>query len=429
MKVYVHHYYSKSLFYKIAHGTENRKYDLKEDVGSVFCEYKGNQIQIIFNPILNDNEDGFHLIDFLTINYQLYSNSDYTEIDCINTEKHQTAHRGWTGGEFGVNDVPIMKWIADKLEYRKNWIVLLLRTEKSFIFDDGINYALVSDLEIQIKRLKNHWIFSDNFFIDNLIESEKYPKHNFLFTNTIHQWNELLSIRWYYEFANVYTKLNPPYDLCFSMRYHKRNRVDLIRKLANLENPKIYLSRTDNCKNAEWYRVSNSIKNIENINLNKWEGYDFDDISWIENIEHYLDYIMRILPMSKIHILSESWDWWDKEFVSMYLSEKTYGLLLGKIPFIPTHSYPLTIIQCILNIEEYPFYNEIKKCNGKEDELIKFINWFFEDYDINYEKIKNWINICHNKFINKLNSENSLIDILTKGLGEKQGVSLNKKLL
>jgi len=427
MKIYVHHYYSKSLFYKLAHKTNNRKYNLKNDIGSVFCAYKGNQFEIVFNPELNDNTDGFHLIDFLSINYQLHRNSDYSEIKCINAEQHQTAHRA--GGPFGVNDIPIMKWIADKLETKSGWLILLLRTEKSFILDEGINYSLVSDLETQIKRLKNHWIFSDNFFIDNLLENKKYPNHNFLFTNTIHQWNELLSIRWYYEFSNVYEKINPPYDLCFSMRYHKRNRVDLITKLAKLNNSKIYLSRTDNCKNAEYHRTSNRLNQIKNIHINKFEGDDFDDISWIENIEHYLEYIMRILPMSKIHILSESWDWWDKEFTSIYLSEKTYGLILSNIPFIPTHSYPLTIIQKVLNIEPYPFYEEIKLYNGKEDEIINFINLFFKDYNTNYKKIKNWTEICRTAFIKKLNSENSLFDLLIAGLRREGNTLISKKLL
>ena len=103
--------------------------------------------------------------------------------------------------------------------------IFILRTEKSYIKHDGINYSGVLDLETQIERLKNHYLIDDNIFIDDIIQL-KYPNSNYVLTNTIHQWNELLSIRWYYEFKNIFKKLNQPYDLCFSIRYHKRHRKD-----------------------------------------------------------------------------------------------------------------------------------------------------------------------------------------------------------
>ena len=46
--------------------------------------------------------------------------------------------------------------------------------------------------------------------------------------------------------------------------------------------------------------LSDRIKKIENIHLNSWGTDNWDDISYIENIEHYLEYIMRILPMAKM---------------------------------------------------------------------------------------------------------------------------------
>ncbi len=63
-KIYVHHYYSISLFYKLAHNTTERVYSLNNDIGSVFCLYNGKKFEFIFNPELNDNNDGIHLIDF-----------------------------------------------------------------------------------------------------------------------------------------------------------------------------------------------------------------------------------------------------------------------------------------------------------------------------------------------------------------------------
>ena len=407
-KVYVHHYYTKSLFYKIAHNTLDRKYNLNKNIGSVFCNYDNVEIEFIFNPELNDNEDGYHLLDFLTILSQLNTDEKFSSIDCINKKKGDNAHRGKWGAEFGINDVPIMKWIANTLENRKGWFIFLLRTEKSFIQYDLPTYWQILDLENQIRRLKNHRIFSDNFFINKIIE-EKYPNHTFLLTNTIHQWNELLSIRWYYEFNNIYQKLNPPYDLCFSMRYHKKNRTELIKSLANLKNNRIFLSRTDNCKNNEFFKEDLELKKYNNINISNWEGNDFDDIEWIENIEHYLDYIMRILPMSKLHILSETWDWFNGEITSNYLSEKTYGMVLANIPFIPTHTYPLDILEKTLGVDKYPFYDDIKNSIGKNDNFVYFIEKFFINYDDNLKLCKSWIDTCHNELMKKMNSENSFL--------------------
>jgi len=425
-KIYVHHYYTKSLFYKLAHNTTDRKFNIKNEIGDIKCTYKNLELEFIFNPVLNDNEDGYHLIDFLTILSQLNKDNKFNSIECFNTQKGETAHRGKWGAEFGVNDVPIMKWIADTIETKKNWLVCLFRTEKSFIQYDGILYRPIQDLEFQIHRLQNHKLISDNCFINEIIE-EKYKNHYFALTNTIHEWNDLLSIRWYYEFKNIFEKLNQPYDLCFSMRYHKRNRTAIINGLSNLNNPKIYLSRVDNCINSEYTIYGKSITN-NNINFNITNGEDFDDISWIENIEHYLDYLMRILPMSKMHVLSETWDWINGNLTSNYLSEKTYGFILAKIPFISTHTYPLEILQKILDVEPHPFYNDTKKCIGKSEEFVLFVKNFMKNFEINYNLCKLWTDNCHDLLIKKIYNENSLLDLINNDFNKKETLQPNKKI-
>ena len=426
MKIYVHHYYTKSLFYKLTHNTTDRIINIKNEIGDVKCNYKNLELHFIFNPELNDNKDGFHLLDFLTILSQLTKDNKFNSIKCFNKKKGEDAHRGKWGAEFGVNDVPIMKWIADTLENKKDWLVCLFRTEKSFVKYDGINYYPIQELETQIHRLKNHKIITDNCFINDIIE-EKYPNHYFALTNTIHEWNDLLSIRWFYEFKNIFEKLKQPYDLCFSMRYHKRNRTQIINGLSDLNNSKIYLSRVDNCINNEYSIYSKEIKN-DNINFNITNGNDFDDISWIENIEHYLDYLMRILPMSKVHILSETWDWVPGNLTSNYLSEKTYGFILANIPFISTHGYPLEILQKMLNVEPHPFYKEAKECNGKPHLFIKFVENFMENFENNHNLCILWSEICHQKLIQKINNENSLLDLINIDF-KKETKIINKTLI
>jgi hypothetical protein len=426
MKIYVHHYYTKSLFYKLAHNTTNRIINIKNEIGDVKCNYKNLKLQFIFNPELNDNEDGFHLLDFLTILSQLNKDNKLNLIECFNKKKGEDAHRGKWGAEFGVNDVPIMKWIADTLENKKDWLICLFRTEKSFVKYDGINYFPIQELETQLIRLKKHKLITDNFFTNDIIE-QNYPNHYFALTNTIHEWNDLLSIRWFYEFKNIFEKLKQPYDLCFSMRYHKRNRTHILNGLSDLNNPKIYLSRVDNCINNEYSIYSKEIKN-NNINFNITNGNDFEDISWIENIEHYLDYIMRILPMSKMHILSETWDWVPGSLTSNYLSEKTYGFMLANIPFISTHSYPLEILQKMLNVEPHPFYKESKECNGKPHLFIKFVESFMENFENNHNLCILWSEICHQKLIEKINNENSLLDLINIDF-KKETKIINKTLI
>jgi hypothetical protein len=408
-KIYVHHYYTKSLFYKLAHNTKNRIYNIQNERGSVKCSFNDIKLEFIFEPEINDNDDGYHLLDFLTILSQLNKDIKFKSIDCFNKKQGEDAHRGKWGAEFGVNDVPIMKWIADTLKNKKDWLICLFRTEKSFIKYDGIQYFPVSDLETQIDRLKNHKIISDNCFINDIIE-QKYTNHYFALTNTIHEWNDLCSIRWYYEFKNIFEKLNQPYDLCFSMRYHKRNRTAIINGLSDLNNEKIYLSRVDNCINNEYLLYGKTIKN--NINFNITNGNDFDDISWIENVEHYLDYLMRILPMSKMHILSETWDWVPGNLTSNYLSEKTYGLILANIPFISTHTYPLDILQKILDIEKHPFYEKSKNSINNPEKFVEFVKKFMENFEINNNLCILWTNKAHDLLINKINNENSLLDML-----------------
>ena len=426
MKIYVHHYYTKSLFYKLTHNTTDRIINIKNEIGDVKCNYKNLELHFIFNPELNDNKDGFHLLDFLTILSQLTKDNKFNSIKCFNKKKGEAAHRGKWGAEFGVNDVPIMKWIADTLENKKDWLVCLFRTEKSFVKYDGINYFPIQELETQLIRLKKHKLISDNFFINDIIE-QNYSNHYFALTNTIHEWNDLLSIRWFYEFKNIFEKLKQPYDLCFSMRYHKRNRTQIINGLSDLNNSKIYLSRVDNCINNEYSIYSKEIKN-DNINFNITNGNDFDDISWIENIEHYLDYLMRILPMSKVHILSETWDWVPGNLTSNYLSEKTYGFILANIPFISTHGYPLEILQKMLNVEPHPFYKEAKECNGKPHLFIKFVENFMENFENNHNLCIIWSEICHQKLIQKINNENSLLDLINIDF-KKETKIINKTLI
>ena len=67
MKIYIHHYYTEDIFYKLAHNTTNKEFNIIDGVGGVKCKYKGTEIEFIFKIEMSDETDGYHLLDFNTI--------------------------------------------------------------------------------------------------------------------------------------------------------------------------------------------------------------------------------------------------------------------------------------------------------------------------------------------------------------------------
>lgn len=412
--IYIHHFYSKSLFYKIAHNTTDRVFSINENnTGFVNAKYKENEIKFIFDPIINDNEDGLHLMDFWSTYYQENINPFYK----IPITRDSTL------------DVNFLTNIQNLLKNKKNWILTIFRMEKIICKYDVVDFfGLHVDFETGLSKLNKHYIISDNLIYDDNIKIQ-YPNYFFCLTNTIHQWNETISIRWFYEYKNIFEKLNQPYDMCFSIRNHKSNRIHILNGLSKLNNDKIYLSRVDNLKTIKFNNLNKLFE--ENIHNNITKGDDFDDISWLENIGDYkyMDYLMRILPMAKMHILSETWDYSKDNYTSHYLSEKTYVYLLTKIPFISTHSYPLDVIQKMLNVKTHPFYEKIKSINGNPEDFIEFVKIFMENFDRNYKLCKDWTDLVHNKLMEKINNENSLLDLILDDFKNNNTNILIKKLL
>lgn len=185
MKIYVHNYFSTPFFITLAHNSTNRVFDLDENgkVGNVTCKYKRFEFEFVFNPILNDNSDGYHLIDFFSI---LRNHSDYDNFKDIDLDQ-----------EGNNPDIQIIKRIIKLLFNKKNWIFFYLRTEKilSKIDIPDLKYTtditkysylqkmvIVDDL---LNQLNNHIIISDNVFLNEVVES-KYSNYYHTFTNSIY---------------------------------------------------------------------------------------------------------------------------------------------------------------------------------------------------------------------------------------------------
>jgi hypothetical protein len=88
------------------------------------------------------------------------------------------------------------------------------------------------------------------------------------------------------------------------------------------------------------------------------------------------------------------------------------------------------MLQKVLNVPRHPFYDEFKSHNGNPELFIKFVDKFLKDFDSNYEIIKKWTNECHLAMINKIESENSMLDMIIDDFNlENKIVNNNKKFL
>jgi hypothetical protein len=417
MKIYVHHYYAKKLLYKLVHNSINKRFDINESnrIGSVFCTYNNVEFEFYFNPEINDNTDGIHLFDFFTALFQLNEDSNYK-----NVKIHD------------IEDVPIIERFVELISDKKDWIITIFRTERILAKYDTNDTFYIDEIEANLKLLKNHKIISDNLFIKDGVRHQ-FPNMYFAFTNTIWQWNEIIGIRWYYEYKQIFEKLNFDYDLMYSVRNHKKYRCDILKGLSKLNNERLLLQRTDSAPISRFYDTYESeLSGLPNIVLNSINGdTDFENITLIQYQNGLTwDLWFRMLGKAKVQVLDESWAYAKDEFGNQYFSEKTLGLVLSNIPFISTHSYPVEMLQKVLNVPRHPFYDEFKSHNGNPELFIKFVDKFLKDFDSNYEIIKQWTNECHEAMVNKIESENSMLDMVLDNFNfENSVIANNKKFL
>ena len=409
MKIYIHHFYTETLFLKLAHNSVNRNHNIVNDVGNVTFEYNGNNYEFVFDPILNDNDDGLHLMDFFACVIEIRGNKNPTlqniSFNILNKSKEKY-------GEFIYSeDVPVLEKLNELVSNKKNWLFTFFRTEKIFTVHETQQVFGEYRIEDYMKPLEPHKIITDNLFLNENVQ-KLYPNFYFAFTNTVFQWNEIIGIRWYHEFKKVFDKLTFDYDLCFSVRNHKYYRTDLLMDLDKLNNPKILIQRTDSLINEEFHRTTELVPQIRmNSSVGDNDFENLTNIPWHQGIN--LDLFFRLLPTAKMQLLDESWAWSPNNYNSQYLSEKTFGLLLAGIPFISTHSYPLEMIQKMLNVPPHPFLNDIKKNNGDTKMISEFIGGFMINFDKNHILCKQWSDDCLSIMMNRIENENSMLDMIS----------------
>jgi translation initiation factor 2 beta subunit (eIF-2beta)/eIF-5 len=400
VKIYIHHPYQEHLLYTIGHNTIDRQYFIDSDEGNIICKYRNVDIEFVFKKEITFEDDGYHILDYFTSFF--YGDSD-PKIGHILPDRDYMEREVQQVFKIFIN-------LLKDCPTNQKWIITYLRTEKILQTSD-VNYIDNNWIEIEslIDKLKNHHIITDNIFLNDSIKS-LYPNFYYVLTNTIFQWNHNWGIRWYYEFKQVYDRLHFDYDLMYSIKNHKINRVNIINELSKLNNDKLFLQHSDALKNPDYIEHSQKISHIKTNSI--YGNTDFDDISYIPNHSGYMDVFFRVLPKAKMQILCESWSWGATEFMSQYLSEKTFGLLLSGIPFISTHNYPLLIVEKMLDVPSHPFYEESKKCRSNGKLFAQFVDKFLVNFDENYKLCKEWSDLVHSKIMYKIENENSLLDII-----------------
>jgi hypothetical protein len=401
MKIFVHHYYTDMLFQKFFHNVKNKEMievdNTNGAIRNITFEYGGKNFEVLFNPEINDDE-GIHIIDFFGALRQRGQDTNFDG----------TEHRG-------SDSFAIIERMADLIEDKKNWVVSLFRTEKIFIKNDNAKVKTdgtiqIEEIENQILRLSNHFILTDNVFTNKIVLS-KHPNLYNPFTNIIFQWNEMISIRWFYDYKNVSDAIVPKYKMGYSVRAHKPLRVKIAEELTQIED--VFVSQTNVIEKDS---IQPKYRKIEGAYLNDYDSeIDFQNLRVLTNITVGLDYFLRILPMSKIQICDESWAHNSADYHSQYLSEKSLGLILANVPFVSTHSYPYDCIMDLVEIRKHPFYDESKQYQGNAKLFADFVRTFISDFDNNYQLCKDWIKECHDIFIDRLHKENSMLDMMVNG--------------
>lgn len=403
IKIYVHHEYDDKLFSILFHNLiPNEKVNTKSALESVTkFKYRNTDFKIIWVDDWKDYSDGINIVDWWEVK---------THIDCDNPN---------------LEDSLVWREIHENLYGKKNWIVTCFRTEKILKTNSTNRVKKVEPRIIDI--LKNHKLITDNVTNGIIIPNVYSP-----FTNMIFQWNRMISIKWFEEFKYIYDRLNYEYDLFFSVRNLKGNRLGLLEELSKLNNDKIGLqvcdAKTsaadiiigDNYNHNHSYKLNSSnfkkIEDIPNILVNKMVSDNtWDDLTFLDfhgGIEY--DFMFRYLSKSKMFINDETWSFIGDVSIQ-YLSEKTLIFLITAIPFIPTHHYPLDLVQIYTGCRPHPLYDDIKVVDRNIKNFKNVVNKVMNDYDGIYKKCKEWSDEVHRLVIDKLRKENNFCDMLIDG--------------
>jgi hypothetical protein len=388
-KIYVHHPFTESLFEILFHNTTDKEWSISDDkTGYVNLKYNSQRYHIEFTKEIHDNADGKHILSF----YELYRSMIHkTDERVSDINQHRSI----------IIDIKNVlrrmdEWIGDK----KDWWVDIIFGESFHEFND-------SDVNTILKSWTNHTLLTELLYFNNSI-----PNNLFLLTQTLMFWNKKTNLMVYRDYGKLHKMINHPYPLGFQIKRHRRRRLKIGRLLAKTNT---YVSQTrwvdEIIKHPDSY-----FKPIDGAHINELIGKsEFENrfLSYMVADRVGMDIFFLLYPKARIQILDEtqSSDVYKttNRINILFLSEKTWGMLIGNIGFIPTHTFVLDFISKKICDKPYPFYDEIKYVESDSYKLVEWICQVGNDED-KIQQIESWVTEIHETLIHNILNENSLLD-------------------
>lgn len=392
-KIYIHHRYSDYLFKTIGHHATGIQKNINGDgEGNILFTYKGDVWEFSFQLDINYNPDGYHLIDI---------QQSFMSIRGGNDSKFKGIH---LKDIYYENVYLIINRIDEIVSQGGEWILTFFLGEKLF-FDDIISgNPIYQKLSNTMDRLTKHKLFTDN-----IPYKTKIPNHIFPLSNVLMFWYFRTRLLMYKEYGDLHRKIPHNYLWGYHIKRHRYRRLEIGRLL---DTEKVFVSQTDwndelvpDFKNL--FEKSN-IQPIKGAFYNNLVGdNDFDNKfnGYLEGDKIGFDLFFTLLPQSKGVIIDETWN--VHKYKINYLSEKTYGMILARIPFVTTSIYPLDLIKYAIGGQPHPYYDTISKLEGNTTELCNWINGMVED---DLEVIQSWVDDINHILHQKVYNNNHILD-------------------
>lgn len=360
--------------------------------GNILFRYKKDEWEFIFDKEINYEIDGYHLIDLQQSFMSTRAGDDYKFKDLQFSEVYyQNVHK-------------VISRIDEFASKGGKWILTFFLGEKLF-FDDIVSAnPIYNKLSDTMHKFTNHKIFTDNIPYKTHIKNHIFP-----LSSVIMFWYFRTRLLVYKEYGNLHKIIPHTHLWGYHIKRHRHRRLE-IGKL--LDKNKVFVSQTD--WNDEL--IPNFRNLFERSNISPIEGAyynnlvsdnDFDNKfnGYLEPDKIGLDLFFTLLPKSKGVIIDETWN--VHRYKINYLSEKTYGMILAKIPFITTSIYPLDLIKFAIGGEEHPYYENIKELESNTPKLVEWIN-SLDESDI--EVCQKWVNDIHDLLYRKIYRDNDFLD-------------------
>lgn len=392
-KIYIHHRYSDYLFKLLGHHSDIIEKNIDSNgEGNILFNYKKDLWEFIFHNEINYNVDGYHLID-LQQSYMSIRNGDDLKFkdlkfcDVYYENVYTTIHK-----------------IEEFTSKGGEWILTFFLGEKLFFENiDGAN-PIYEKLNQKMHGLTKHKLFTDNIPYKTSIKNHIFP-----LSNVMMFWYFRTRLLMYKEYGKFHRLIPHTHLWGYHIKRHRHRRLQIAKLL---DKDKVFVSQTD------WNDVlvpdfrnlfeKSNITPIEGAFYNNFVGNnDFDNKfnGYIEADKIGFDLFFTLLPQSKGVIIDETWSGLTSKI--NYLSEKSYGMILGRIPFITTASYPLDLIKFAIGGEEHPYYQTIKDLESNTTKLCDWMN-SLDETDI--EVCQSWVDEISDILHHKIYNNNHILD-------------------